>query len=70
MSHKVNEEWLEAATENFQTAIDQGNYALAQAVIADTRDAGFSSQAEAMEKYLVLTPVEQFAIKSNIADIV
>lgn len=69
MSHPINDQWLEAATENFHTAIEQGNYQLAQAVIADTRDAGFSSQAEAMEKYLTLLPVEQFAIKSTYPNI-
>lgn len=65
MSHIKNTEWLEAAAENYQTAVDAGNYSLAQAVIADTRDAGFSEQANAMESALQLEPVEKFAIKSN-----
>jgi hypothetical protein len=60
MSHIQNDKWLEAAHEHFQGAIDQGNYALAKAVIADTFDAGFPNEARQMALELRDLPISQF----------
>ena len=49
MSNKQNDGWIEAAHENFQQAIADGNFSLAQDVIEDTRNAGFSEAAEKMQ---------------------
>ncbi len=64
--HIKNTEWLEAAYENFESAIASRNYNLAQAVIEDTRDKGFTDEASQMEQELKDTPVEQFITKSQI----
>jgi len=66
MSHKQNTEWLEAAQENLNQAIDSGNYALAKDIIADTFDAGFAEEARAMSVQLRNTPVEKFSVISPI----
>lgn len=60
MSTKPNEEWLAAAQENFQGALDEGNYLLAKAVIADTFDRGFQEAARQMTDNLRNTPAENF----------
>lgn len=45
MSHHANTEWLEAAHENFEQALEDRNWGLAEAVIMDTQEAGFSEEA-------------------------
>lgn len=52
MSHDVNTEWLEAANENFEQAVTDQNWKLAQGIIADTKDKGFKEEAEKMEEQL------------------
>lgn len=46
MNH--DEEWLEAANDNFENAITMGDVAFAKDVIADTFDAGFPERAREM----------------------
>lgn len=60
MSHIQNEVWLEGAFENFQNALDAGNYALVKDVIADTEDAGFEAEARVMENKLRGYPLTHF----------
>lgn len=64
MSTKENDVWLEAAVENFDTAIQIGNYAMAKDIIADTLDRGFTKEAQEMNLVLRNTPVQNFALKS------
>lgn len=45
MTINPNDAWLEAAYENFQTAVDEKQYDLARAVIADISDAGYPNTA-------------------------
>jgi len=52
MSHKQNDAWLEAAKENFDEAVSLGNWSLAQNVIDDCRDNGFTDEAETLRKKL------------------
>lgn len=52
MSNLQNEQWLEAAEETFSDALDDNNVGLAEAIIADTRDAGFTEQANRMKTQL------------------
>lgn len=52
MSMKQNLEWLEAAEENFYEACELGNISMAKAIIADTFDAGFPSEARTMNLLL------------------
>jgi hypothetical protein len=47
-----NEEWLSAAKENFQSALDAGDVSLAKDIIADTFDAGFPDAARSMAAQL------------------
>lgn len=61
MSNKQNDVWLEAVFENFQDALDAGNYALVKDVIADTQEAGFLDEARVMNNKLRNTPITQFA---------
>lgn len=41
-------DWLDAARDNFQTALERSDIAMAKAVIADTFDAGFPTAARVM----------------------
>lgn len=52
MSHEINERWLTAASENFQTALEAKDYALARAVLADLRENGFTEAAGVLEEQL------------------
>lgn len=45
---RQNEEWLEAANENFEHALNVYDVSLAKDIIADTFDAGFSERAREM----------------------
>lgn len=60
MSHPVNTQWLEAAEENLETAIEQGNYQAALDVIGDVTEAGFDGEARQMKLVLAETPVSKF----------
>lgn len=64
MSHIENDKWLESALENFQDALDAGNYALVKDIIADTFDAGFSDTARVMTNKLREYPISHFAVKT------
>ncbi|HBC58489.1 MAG TPA: hypothetical protein DCZ03_15125 [Gammaproteobacteria bacterium] len=48
MDIKYKSEWVEAAIENFQSALDTDNKSLAEDIIHDTVDAGFLSTANQM----------------------
>lgn len=65
MSHKENDKWLEAAQENFDGAIEEGNYQLAKDIIADTLDVS-PEAGRAMAVKLREIPIEKFAVKSFI----
>ena len=52
MSTAQNDQWLEAAKDNFDEAVAQGNHSQARAVIADVRDNGFEAAALNLEKEL------------------
>ena len=67
MSHKVNTEWLEAAKEHLDGAIDEGNYSLCKAILADIRDNGFSVEAAQLEETFREVPLTKFVIKSPYA---
>lgn len=56
-----NQQWLNAVTDNFETALLQKNLQLAKDIIADTFDAGFPEQARLM----ALTLREVDFTKSN-----
>lgn len=62
---KENEQWLEAARENFDDAIEAGDYALAKDVIADVFDVS-PDAARSLTEVLRNTPVEKFHVKSFI----
>lgn len=49
MSWKYNEEWLAAAKENFEQAVEEDNLKLALAIIKDVRHQGYGEQAITME---------------------
>jgi hypothetical protein len=53
MSNKQNDEWLANNYELFQEALLENNLSLAQDILADAKDAGFTEAAKAMEKELV-----------------
>lgn len=52
MGQLENELWIESAVENFDTALSQGDYKMAEAIIADAREKGFEIDAEVMENDL------------------
>lgn len=52
MSHHKNDEWLEAAKDNFEEAVATGDIALAKAIIVDVLDAGFREEGQAMNETL------------------
>lgn len=52
MTTKQNAEWLEAAKEHFQNAIDNEDVRLAKDIISDTFDAGFPEAAREMTAQL------------------
>jgi hypothetical protein len=62
MSHPVNTEWIEAAWEHFDGAIEEHNYLLAKDIIADTKDKGFGEGARLMEELLLQQPLSKFII--------
>jgi len=66
MSTRENDEWVLAAYENFEQAIEGGNYHLAQDIIADTADAGFEGEAQIMRSQLAITPLNKFLMVSPI----
>lgn len=65
MSHIQNDQWIEAAQENFEESIERGDLPTAKNIIADVFDAGFSNVARAMNLMLRETPISKFAIKSS-----
>ncbi len=67
MSHPKNDQWLEAAFENFMDAFDQGDYAMCQDVIGDVADAGFKRESELLDIKLKSEPISRFAVKSPYA---
>jgi hypothetical protein len=69
MSCEENTIWLEGAYEMLDGAIEQGNYALAKDIIADTFDKGFAEEARQMNLLLRNAPVRNFLIKSPIQDL-
>lgn len=48
MSHKANDEWIEAAQENFREATNNREWDLARAVAEDVRGAGFTGESDLM----------------------
>lgn len=60
MSTTQNQEWLEAAMVNFEEALEASNYEMCKAIIADTREVGFNSEADEMEEQLGGTDIASF----------
>lgn len=52
MSHPKNTEWIEAAQENFDEALAAGDAVGCENIIADSRDVGFTHEAQLMEEAL------------------
>lgn len=70
MSCNANSEWLEAAKENFEEALEQGDYLLCKDIVADVKWAGFLDTARYMKEVLDESPVKQFcASPSHKADL-
>lgn len=44
MSTQENTSWLEAALENFDEALEEGDVAFAKAIIADVQEKGFNDE--------------------------
>lgn len=65
MSHKVNEEWLEAAKENFDTCVEGGDYQGCLSVISDMRSYGFSVESLTFRDLLNKVPLSRFAKRSE-----
>lgn len=60
MSTNQNTIWLEASKENLEEAISLRNWALADDIIQDTKEAGFSIESDALQLELnkaMLDPV-------------
>lgn len=64
MSKQQSIEWLEAADEHFDGAIEEGNYQLARDIIADVNDYGFPNESAELQKRLDNTPISKFAGKT------
>ena len=60
MSHIQNERFIEYKTEMVETAITNGDYETAQAIINDTKEAGFEKEAEAMKELVANSPVANY----------
>ena len=54
MSTKENDEWLEAAQQNFEEAVTEGNWNLALSIIEDVRSEGFKDQAIVLARELTV----------------
>lgn len=65
MSEINTERWLDAAFENFQQAVDEGNYALCKDIIADVQDVNLEAGRQ-LNEVLRATPIEKFAVRSHI----
>lgn len=60
MSLKENDAWVEAAYENFDQAVEEGNYALCKDIIEDMKDKGFGEYARTLEIVLKALPLTRF----------
>lgn len=69
MSTQQTAQWLDAALDHFEGALEQRNYELAKDVIADVQDAGFLDVGRRLNEILRDTPLSQFSIKSPIQPI-
>ncbi len=52
MSTIQNDIWVEAAYEDFEVALSEGNIAMAKLIIADMFDAGFTDESRTLAKRL------------------
>lgn len=52
MSHNQNTAWLEAALEHFEEAVQNGEWDMAQAIIADVHSNGFKDSAVVLQREL------------------
>lgn len=50
MSHPINDAWLEAAIENFEEALEGGQWDMVHNIMADVRDNGFEDAWKDMYK--------------------
>jgi len=50
MSHPKNEQWIEAAIEMFEEAMQDKNLPLMEDIIQDMKDAGFTNTAAGCEQ--------------------
>lgn len=58
MSYEPNTRWLESARETFDEQIANGNFRIAEAVVADMHEFGFHSEAEKCEAELKAKTIE------------
>jgi hypothetical protein len=67
MSHIENDKWLEAARENFEQAIAEGNLPTVKDIIADVLDK-FPDVGRAMNEEIRNLPVSTWSIISPIQE--
>jgi hypothetical protein len=65
MSHAQNDEWLEAAKDNFEEAVGSGDIAMAKAIIVDVLEAGFREAGQAMNDVLRTIPVGSIEVEDG-----
>lgn len=65
MSNLNNIRWLEAAKENFDVALEEGDYPFARAVIEDIKDRGFGAEAKTLLDALLEKKVSTFVNYGN-----
>ena len=66
MSHPINTEIEDNKIEMFHTALDEGDYLCAMAIVGDTKELGFDVLAAQMKKELLATPIEKFTNASPV----
>lgn len=59
-----NKDWLEAAKETFDMAVDGGDFETCTLLIADMFDKGFTQESLVLEQQLLSLPISTFAIVS------
>lgn len=67
MEKTINENWLQAALENFDTCVESGDYNGCLAVISDVRSNGFAAESRTLRELLRNVSLTKFAIKSTVA---
>lgn len=61
-----NKEWLEAAQETFDMAVEAGDYETCKLLVADMFDKGFTKESLVLEQLLLAVPLETFIHKTDV----